>query len=1481
MRESNQREAREATAKQRAEDGSVRMRAASPPPPTSSGSSSSSSAARAAQLFASLDASWAGRTTRSSAELSANLTSTVRSLLAIGRHIPDATLHRHRDSALRPLEYAATATLAQPTPDPSPPAPIAIAAPTETTDTAEAAATAATAAPAAPAPAPYILPLHLQHLFLRLLLLQSRRLPPFIHAVWQRSSESDPPTPLAPGMDLDSFLAFITRAHRVASATVDTQAAKMLLLATPSPSAAAAAAASSSVSAATSSPSSGGWSSLLCSISLHIELLAYCCSPSSVLLANPLEPEDVRGSHKVAARLQALFGQPAVMASVRTYDQLQELLSQLVAVLEAEALFDSLDRIALRMLSSWRTDGASAASSVSPLSAAAAVAAAAVTAAHDPSFVVHAAPPSMAQHSTLMRFVSLVRDTLLKEDQVRAAQNALTASASPSSTEQLRQRRNPLCAHFVKAITNEAVQQFDECVATASAPQRCLIPLFALIGLSSSSAVVVAGERQPDDLHTLLRKVRSELQRMLRFVLSMPEVRGMALQQVPSSSSHAAAATWPCSNALNVACPSCLFVWLASAAVVYASTQADSIPPPQPPNDQSESEPESSSAGTAAWLLMRSFLQIADCTWLLHGAIQAAPSHAEPSTPPPTPAEPTAASAVVLPPSPSLSPSPSKLSVDRARSLQLLAWTRSPFYELLPLYSRALSSAFLALQQQPQGLDVQTELLGVMWQRVKYIHLVWRWHAQHATPTATTTTASASAAVTSIRTQLAQASLKANNRIRNIAQMQPTNNPVSLPEPVAPASSSTSSDPAPSLIDGASASPSHLLLRVVPVTLPSMLLNRTHATLAMSVTMVLAGIAKDRAWQSSCLGTPPPRPDAIADLVAQADRGKADQQQQQQQQLQQRQRLHAYSIACMLDILSYTEFARTSDDFAPFKELMAILLAMATGKEVPSTATDSSSSSTTAASAAPATPAAAATSSEINTGRAWVRQAELAQRASLHRISFARCILRTYFRCFFQPDFGVSASPSPSSSSSFSVVEHLPLFLGLDAAPSQVVEATLRDSTRWSASGSTSLSCMLGQSGRLFAPLLLRTHRDLVVPKADSTPWPALCGALATRATASFVQSEPSFAARCFFLAGLFRGCLDPRLVDPTLQMHYVLPWTWALVQHPQKELNARVQDLLTQVLHNAYLQATRGGAAASTAEENELCESSAIKPLPPTLCGAALEAYVRSLLPFYVHVVVGLYPRVVSSRSLADSLLTLFATLPSTDLALLAALRLLRDRAAAMLNHLMQQKTTLVKWRRVTDLLEEPNEQEDDEREEIEAREEASGDEGDQETPTLSAAAGKDGSTAPSWMHRVPPNVRLPRHFPRESFSRVRALLLLYLHLMQQLDAPLFGSALGLLTDLLERTLDPAVHPVATPLRASVAQLIHATLVRGFDLYKRDQAVRWYIDIVRRLHIPIGIKQPRQPTIGETTRQRQQRSKQTPAASPTSPLAALALRRA
>jgi hypothetical protein len=241
--------------------------------------------------------------------------------------------------------------------------------------------------------------------------------------------------------------------------------------------------------------------------------------------------------------------------------------------------------------------------------------------------------------------------------------------------------------------------------------------------------------------------------------------------------------------------------------------------------------------------------------------------------------------------------------------------------------------------------------------------------------------------------------------------------------------------------------------------------------------------------------------------------------------------------------------------------------------------------------------------------------------------------------------------------------------------------------------------------------------------------------------------------------------------------------------------------------------------------------------------------------------------------------MLTLFSTLPSTDLALLATLRQIRDRAANMLTKLMDQKQALNKWRQVTDLLEQTDENDEDNEDDSDEREETSNDDG--APPALSTVAvDKDASSAPSWMHRVPPNVRLPSHFPRESFSRVRSLLLLYLHLMQQLDAPLFGSALGLLTELLERTLDPSVHPVATPLRASVAQLIHATLVRSFDLYKRDQAVGWYIDIVRRLHIPIGIKQPRQPSISEIKRQRQ-RDKQTPTASSTSPLAALALRRA
>jgi len=279
-------------------------------------------------------------------------------------------------------------------------------------------------------------------------------------------------------------------------------------------------------------------------------------------------------------------------------------------------------------------------------------------------------------------------------------------------------------------------------------------------------------------------------------------------------------------------------------------------------------------------------------------------------------------------------------------------------------------------------------------------------------------------------------------------------------------------------------------------------------------------------------------------------------------------------------------------------------------------------------------------------------------------------------------------------------------------------------------------------------------------------------------------------------------------------------------------------------LLRNGYAEAT--GQASTPLSPSVQLECTEVAPLPPPIAGTALEAFLRQLLPFYAQTLLSIYPRVVTSRSVVDAFLSLFDFLPSSDLLLLRLLALQADRAAALLTELIRDRGAMPRWRQVLDMLPDEDGGEQDEEGHTDGRR-PDEDQREQTPPALPAATE---SSAPEWMHRVPPNVRLPRAFPRESFAPARSLLLLFLQLVQQLDGSLFPRGLALLEVLLTDTLDPRrpEAAVATALRSSVLSLIHQTLVRSFDLVHRARAVEWFVALSRRLSIPLAPKEQPQP---------------------------------
>lgn len=1365
-RERNQKAARDARQRRAQSDDNVTASIASStdlPQPSSPAPRSpfpASPSSRAPQLFASLAATWAARFTRSPTELNVNLTTTLRSILAMSKRIPDSTLHQHENIAIEALQLA----VAPPTPVPTPAVATAQPAAPSPSSPDSAAAAAGAAAPSAAPPAvpadavpvaPYTLPLHLQHLFLRLLRLQLTRLPAYYRKLGSSFEARNEVPP--PALGVPAYLSFVDRAHAVCGAMLN----KHLPLLNTSPS-----------TIPLSPPAV--WAELLVPLAFHLQLMSFPSDPAAF---------------SQRAVVDLFEGSVGFVRALWKYPACEDVFLRLVALMEGAPSEHTewMRRMTLKAVRAWRCDDAA----IAPDKAIS------LNEPHDPSFVVRSAPPSIQQHSVMMNLMILLAGSLRTHDRKHPG----TEEETPQSILFVREMLAE-CKSMFKLFTMAAKQPFSSAASSSSsssasdAPStplphrhRSLLPLFALLGLAQSlEDVVVPEDEEVRGPLQLVRSVRAEVRSMLGSILRFPEVVSMAQGD----------RGWPCINALGAACPSCLFVWVASVAIVHATQR-----------DASLITLNSGAPGPlllrACWVTLRSFLQICDVSWLLHGSIQ--PAAKEPITPPPTPAEPVDSSAALSTSAtaPVAVPKPPRKSfpLDTARLLQLNAWLRSSFYLLLPHYSRSLGILLIALNDRP----AQTLVLSVLWQRVKYIHLVWRWYAVQESASPRKPKAASSDA----------SQRQAQERLKRIATMQPVKPAENLFDSAAPSS-------------GPSAP-----LKIVPIRLPALLLNRAQSTLVMSVVSVLARLASSPAWSDvnpaprPYLGSPddeapefdsnriqlysspgpstqshgPEEKRGTVDFLAASERLELE------RQATHARTLHAFQVALILDVMGLLDFARPPN-FAPFEQLLKVVSAISCGEVVPG-------------------------EEKTIDDTQWLLQVHEIEDARA-RQQFGRRVMEIFVRCFLNPDINDPVDPSAASPlDSVGSGERLPLFLGMEQQ-TEAVELNFKRFADPNHGRGTidSIATMLAQSGVLFAPSLFSSPA-LAVLDPFSTPWPALCRTLLLRPTSVFAPLELGWASRNFFLAGVFRRALGAMArkgskanaasqgsIPFDIAFHYLLPWSFSLLQHPQPDLNVRIQDLFAEIWRSGYLRATQTDAAAN--DVLPLPSSSSIAPLPPAPSGAALEAFLRSLLPFWLQTVLSLYPKILPNRAVVDVFVSVCSALPATDMALLASLEMVRTRAAQMITALLRNEKIMKSWRAVMDGID-------------------------------SGVEDAEATGVP--VHAPPEGVAVPADFPRESFAKVRSLLLLYCHLMQSLDGSLFPLALAGLDDLLVRTLSPALHPLCTPLRASVASLIHASLVHSFDLTKREQAVCWYLSAVERLNIPIGIKQPEALVVPQSDRKR------------------------
>ena len=1084
------------------------------------------------------------------------------------------------------------------------------------------------------------------------------------------------------------------------------------------------------------------WDARFGALALHLEVLARFHAPTVV--------EVVVAKEQFWSRLETVLANTWFASNLTQYEGMRDVLQSMITLLVTDGDAARLRRVTVQILRAFRIDPIPAPQPNSTLAA---------SLTHLLDSRVGKTPPGITQHEGMMSFL-----VLTVQGHMETEKNA-TSEQSTSASDP-----------FLLALLQELHEQFTLAIAvpaesTKSSFHRSAMPVFGVIGVlqaidsadAVSSTDIDASEKQ---FASVYARAKKELQRMISVLFSTPDVRSLYEQfrSTSSSPSTLRSSSWPCTNTLGVCCNSCLFTLVVSSACVFAAKWI-SI------DDTKHGALKSATTDRSlllfsTTLVAHTFLHLIDTTWVLNGSIEVAPELSvgteEQSCRGSSAGVPDQAAVVSPPPK----PSPSVTSPPR-----LLAWLSSPLYALLPHYTRAFSLLFLRLRDREE----EQRVLGCVWRRIKYNHAVWRWYSLYGGG-AGALSVSDSAATTFAAGDLTRQGL--NDAMERARQAAGEMNEVATTAANLPSAPSLSSP-----TSSVRVSPSSIRLHRTT-------LRRAHSGLYLAVIMFLGAILRSGEWRGGMLQE---ESEIHGDDLV---------------HLSPLSRRHSFSIALVIDMLSHLEFlagtviasgagvnaaaggvgeqGRTA--FAPYKEVLEIVLALVTGREIYDSATRTPPSKTSAFDSSP------------------YQLARRMHRATLYRDAFARETMAMYIRCFFEP-----ASQGGCERNSIL----LSPTLGLESMASHLLKASKQ-------SPSVALPYLLAASGLPFVPTIL-ADSSLQLPDPLKTVWPAVPSKFTIAPSNSGSNSPGSFdsvtMSRQYFLAGLFTGTSS--LLPYSLCFHYLLPFLFSLATTQGKRLKGvkrRGLQGVCQVVKRGFQIATNGADNADADDDG----SSMFPGLTAAPTGACLERFLRQLLPFLLSHTLASFPHYAGFQQVMEVHLCMFACVPSNDVLLLHSLQLLLSKASGSLVSLMQNEARLKRWKQVTDLAgkameTEPTEEDDYGRVSEEEEEED------------------------FQVFGIPKNVRLPQKFP--SLTSVRKLLLLHLQLMQSLDASLYAGALSQLEYLFTQTLDPRVYPVATPLRASLSAMVHESLVRGFDLSKRDATAEWFVRLVEKLNIPVGIQ--------------------------------------
>ncbi len=240
----------------------------------------------------------------------------------------------------------------------------------------------------------------------------------------------------------------------------------------------------------------------------------------------------------------------------------------------------------------------------------------------------------------------------------------------------------------------------------------------------------------------------------------------------------------------------------------------------------------------------------------------------------------------------------------------------------------------------------------------------------------------------------------------------------------------------------------------------------------------------------------------------------------------------------------------------------------------------------------------------------------------------------------------------------------------------------------------------------------------------------------------------------------------------------------------------------------------------------------------------------IKSVLPYYLRTALKHYPKEVSFESISEAYIMIASTFPSNDLFVLYSIRLLIDRIIAAIKRIVPpvtlRATSSTTNNRALPIsqLSPPTKLATDSK----------------SLPSKSSLPSQSSTDRKARLEAIravvteaaaeDPTIRLieDTSFTPVSLGEARSLFILSLQLIQIVDY----SLLSVMLQMLSEVFDVSTH---LPLQQQLCTLIGGVLNTNFDLYRRDDTLRWYFQLIERHRIVLAPPPPSNVPVNNRSR--------------------------